>query len=78
MMLGAPEPQIGASSAAVKPSGFGFTITGVTNQMIVVEASTNLVNWQPIWTNRLSAVFTNFVDSQWLNYPHRFYRTRSN
>jgi hypothetical protein len=73
-----PPPQVGTGSAGVKPGGFGFTINGVVNQTIVVEASTNLANWQPIWTNTLSAVSTNFVDSQWLNHSRRFYRLRSN
>jgi hypothetical protein len=68
VMLGAPAPQIS--------SGVG-TLSGVVNQTIVVEASTNLADWQPIWTNTLSAVSTNFVDPQWLNHPHRFYRAQS-
>jgi trimeric autotransporter adhesin len=71
-------PQISNNSTGVKPGGFGFTIIGVTNQTIVIEASTNLVNWQAIWTNTLSAISTNFVDPQWVNYPRGFYRLRSN
>ena len=78
VMLGAPAPQVGAGSAGVKPGGFGFTLNGVTNQTIVVEASTDLANWQPIWTNTLSTLSTNFVDPDWVNYPQRFYRLRSN
>jgi hypothetical protein len=78
VMLGAPAPQVGTGSAGVKPGGFGFTLNGVTNQTIVVEASTNLVNWQPIWTSTLSTLSTNFADPDWANYPHRFYRLRSN
>ena len=78
VMLGAPAPQVGAGTAGMKPGGFGFTMTGVVNQTIVVEASTNLVTWHPIRTNRLSAVSANFVDPQWLNSPRRFYRMRSN
>ena len=78
LMLGAPAPQAGAGTAGVKPGGFGFAINGVVNQTIVVETSTNLATWQPIWTNMLSAVSTNFVDPQWLNHPRRFYRMRSN
>jgi hypothetical protein len=77
VMLGAPAPQVSTGSAGVKPGGFGFTVTGVVNQTIVVEASTNLTNWQSIWTNTLSAVSTNFVDPEWLNHPRRFYRLRS-
>ena len=69
-------PQMAPGSAGVKPGGFGFTLTSLTNQTIVVEASTNLVNWQPIWTNSLPGTSTDFVDSQSTNHPHRFYRAR--
>jgi hypothetical protein len=78
VMLGAPAPQVGTGSAGVKAGGFGFTLNGVTNQTIVVEASTDLANWQPIWTRTLSALSTNFVDPDSVNYPRRFYRLQSN
>jgi hypothetical protein len=70
-------PQIAPGSAGVKLGGFGFTLARLTNQILVVEASTNLVNWQPIWTNTLSGASTNFVDPEWLNHSNRFYRARS-
>ena len=76
VMLDAPAPQLGTT--AVQPGGFGFTITGVVNQTIVVEASANLATWQPVWTNTLPVVSTNFLDPRWLNHPRRFYRLRSN
>ncbi len=71
-----PPPQIKANSAGLKPGGFGFTLTGLVNQLVVVEASTNLVNWQPIWTNTLSGPAVDFVAPQWTNHPRRFYRAR--
>jgi hypothetical protein len=71
-------PQIAPGSAGVKPGGFGFTLTSLTHQTIVVEASTNLPNWQPIWTNTMPGASTNFVDPEWLNHSNRFYRARSN
>ena len=37
---------------------FSFTVTGASNQTIIVDASTNLVNWQHIWTNTLSGSVT--------------------
>jgi hypothetical protein len=46
-------------------------------EQVVVESSTNLVNWQPIWTNTLPSTSSNFVDPEWVNHPHRFYRLRS-
>ena len=66
-------------SAGKKPGGFGFTINGGPDQTIVLEASTNLVNWQPIRTNTLFGIGSaDFVDPQSVNHPRRFYRARSN
>ena len=70
-------PQFAPGSAGVKPGGFGFTLTRLTNQTIVVEASTNLLNWQPIWTNTMPGAPADFVDPEWLNHSNRFYRARS-
>jgi hypothetical protein len=77
VMLGAPAPQIGGGgNVGVQSGNFSFTIAGVTNQPFVVEASTNLVDWQPVWTNTLAGASAAFTDSQWTNYPARFYRAR--
>ena len=70
-------PGIAPGSAGMKPGGFGFTLTRLTNQTIVVEASANLVNWQPIWTNPPPGTSANFVDPEWLNHSNRFYRARA-
>ena len=70
-------PQIAPGSAGMKLGGFGFTLNSLTNQTIVVEASTNLLNWQPIWTHTPPGVFAEFVDPEWLNHSNRFYRARS-
>jgi hypothetical protein len=69
-------PQILPGSAGVKPGGFGFTVTHLTNQAIVLEASTNLVNWQPISTNPPPSASAHFVDPEWAEHPRRFYRAR--
>jgi hypothetical protein len=68
---------ISGGSAGVGASGFGFTINGTNNQIVVVEASTNLTNWQPIQTNTLTGTSFNFSDPQWTNYPGRYYRLSS-
>jgi hypothetical protein len=70
--LDAP-PQI-SGGIGIQSGNFGFTLTSVTNQTVMVEASTNLVNWQPVWTTILSGASTNFTDAQWTNFPRRFYR----
>jgi len=73
-------PQI-VGGASVQSNNFGFTIIGTNGMPFVVEASTNLVDWQPVWTNILFSVtnldgYVTFTDSQWTNYPARFYRAR--
>lgn len=40
----------------------------------VIMASTNLANWQPIFTNYLSPGLLNFTDDDTTNHPARFYR----
>ena len=61
---------------AVQGGNFGFNFVNTNSLPVVVEASANLVDWQPVWTNALVGYSTNFVDGQWKNYPNRFYRTR--
>ena len=59
-------------------SGFQFTIFWANNTPVVVEASTNLVNWVPIYTNTLVNGTNLFRDvSAWTNFPQRFYRVAS-
>lgn len=68
-------PQIAPGGAGVKPCGFGFTLNRLTNQT-VIEASADLVDWQPIWTNTLPGTSADFFDPEWLNHSNRFYRAR--
>jgi hypothetical protein len=59
---------------------FGFILTGPTNAVIVVEASTNLSKpvWLPVATNTFAGSGTSaFSDPQRTNFPDRFYRIRS-
>lgn len=56
---------------------FGFAITATSGQTIVIESSSNLVDWLPLWTNTLSSASTNFIDPQWSDYGSRFYRIHS-
>ena len=71
-------PQVQPGSLGVRNNQFGFTITGTSNLVVVVEASTNLANptWSPLGTNTLSSGSAYFSDPQWTNYPTRFYRLR--
>jgi len=68
-----------AQNLSMQANQFGFTITGTSNLVIVVEASASLANpiWSPVATNTLTGGSSYFSDPQWSNYPGRFYRFRS-
>jgi sugar lactone lactonase YvrE len=55
---------------------FSFSLTGPVGQSVVVEASSDLLHWLPIWTNTLEGPL-NFKDPQSGGYSSRFYRARS-
>jgi hypothetical protein len=62
-------------TSAMDASGrFSLTVTGVAGNQYVVEASSDLVHWTPVYTN--TASFT-FVDDQSGQFAQRFYRTES-
>jgi len=56
---------------------FQFNISWMPNASVVVEASTNLQSWTPVITNTLVNGTSAFTDSNWTNYPQRFYRVLS-
>jgi hypothetical protein len=74
-----PLVETGDALFGVRTNQFGFTITGTSNLVIVVEASANLVNptWTPVGTNTLTGGSSYFSDPTWTkNHPARFYRLR--
>jgi hypothetical protein len=71
-----PQAQTADGSFGVQANQFGFNITG-NNLVVVVDASTDLINWQPVATNTLTGNPVYFSDAQWTNYPRRIYRLRS-
>lgn len=63
----------------VQGNQFGFTITGSTGLVVVVEACADLLHpsWSPVATNTLTDGSSLFSDAEWTNYPARVYRLRS-
>jgi len=66
-----------AGSKTSLPNKFEFNFKGRPKQVVIVETSTNLVNWEPLQTNTLTVTSTGFTDKQWTNYPARFHRVES-
>lgn len=68
-------PSIGSGSILHLPDGqFGFTTCGQPGQKLVIEASTNLVNWSSISTNVVVGGCIDFIDAQAPKIPNRYYR----
>jgi hypothetical protein len=64
----------------VAAGGFRFTVTGNSNLVVAVEASTDLSTWSrlhiiPLTGEVYSGAFY-YLDGDWTNYPARFYRLR--
>jgi hypothetical protein len=76
-----PNPVILTRNTAfgVRSNGFGFVISWATNSSVVIEACTALQNpvWSALATNSLTAGSYYFSESDWTNFPARFYRVRS-
>ena len=69
-----PSPQLAGSYVGTNHQ-FQFSITDSSLEPYVVQASTNLVNWVPVYTNPAPvATITSFTDTTTTNYPYRFYR----
>jgi uncharacterized delta-60 repeat protein len=73
-----PPPALLAADGAIgfRTNGFGFNLAGVAGQNVVVECSTNLVNWTAVATNTLGTGPLYFSDPASGNFPQRFYRAR--
>jgi hypothetical protein len=55
---------------------FGFNVTGESNQVVVIEGSTNLANWTALSTNTLGVGPLSFIDPVPAKFSKRFYRAR--
>ncbi len=56
-------------------NSFQLRVSGGLNRTCVVEATSNLMNWSPIFTNTTSTDGTfDYTDNQSTNWPQRFFR----
>lgn len=67
-------PVLRLNAGSSSPS-FQFTLSGVCGQVIILESSTNLIDWIPVATNRTDSTPLSFSDSR-EGAQARFYRAR--
>ena len=68
-------PSPGILNAGFNLGQFSFNLTGPTGRSVVVEASSDLASWLPLWTNTFAGTL-NFSDPASGVSSNRFYRTR--
>ena len=73
---GSPTPLILTTGPGFGFSGghFGFNLQGPAGQPAIVEISTNLANWLPVWTNTFGLGTLYYSDPQSGYASQRFYR----
>jgi uncharacterized delta-60 repeat protein len=71
-----PLPLFRSGTAGVQNGQFRFNLDGIAGQTVIIESSTNLLNWSPLATNILGIEPFVFSDSSAINFPCRFYRVR--
>lgn len=55
-------------------TGFGFLVQADPDWNYVIQASSNLIHWTSLWTNRPATKRVYYVDPAATSLPHRFYR----
>jgi hypothetical protein len=65
------------SNFGIVSNRFGFDIHGESNQLIHIDASTNLSAWTALATNTLGSDLLRFNDPAAPDLPHRAYRARA-
>jgi sugar lactone lactonase YvrE len=71
---GTPVILTNGTGLAFSNGQFGFYLTAAAGQAVVVDASTDLVTWLPIWTNTVGPGVLPFIDPQSEAYSNQFYR----
>lgn len=70
-------PPLVISSPQISAGQFSFDLAGPSGQTVRVFASSDLTNWNPIWTNTLGSSPLTFTDEQDGNFSQRFYKAVS-
>lgn len=71
-----PQAQTADGSFGFQANQFGFNISWASGWTVEVDACTDLTQaaWSPVDTITITNGLSYFGDSQWTNYPSRFYR----
>jgi hypothetical protein len=69
-----PPPQVQANGMSRQADGFHLAVAGVAGQSFVLQASTNLVNWEPLLVDTMPSTLSEIIDVDAGAFGNRFYR----
>jgi hypothetical protein len=69
-----PQILVNDGSFGFRTNRFGFNVTGTAGQAVVVEGSTNLLDWLSLQTNTIGSGPFYFSDPNTGAFSRRFYR----
>jgi hypothetical protein len=72
-----PPPRPKLSEPQMLNGVFEFSFQAQPGLNYIIEASTNLSTWLPIWTNLANDASQSVMDADATNYPFRFYRVET-
>jgi hypothetical protein len=68
------EPQIDSAGIILNGGRLAFSYKGVAGKIVVIETSSDLMNWVPVHTNSLADEARQFTDCQKGDGVRKFYR----
>jgi len=72
-----PVINIASSASTLTTAGFNVQMSTPVGSNVVVEASSDMVNWTPIYTNLNSSGTLTYTDTDATNHTSRYYRART-
>ena len=64
------------SGSAMVEKGFKIQFSGPTGSNLVIQASTDMKHWTPVYTNVITGGSVNYTDAAAMTAPGRFYRAK--
>ena len=75
--LGVTTPLAAVPSASkMSSNGFNVQFSGPTGSNLVIEASSDMINWSPVYTNILTGGSLSYIDAAAKSVSRRYYRAK--
>ena len=70
-------PTLSGVTTGLSAAGFAFSLQGEPDVSYTIEASSDLVNWTPLYSTQSPNSSFDFVDPEAKHFAHRYYRAKA-